>query len=118
MTLKNVVPFFLYLDFLNNYYIIILEFFIFKHLNKLIMRKIIFVLFIAMFYSCTVYYPNQPQHSGPVVYIVNQYSQCVYTNYYVNWFGYPTGHGYRIFRNYTIYSDGTTVWNDGPPIYF
>lgn len=103
------------------------------------MKKVLFIIFVVLLFSIKVdaqhhrhsrgfnvniqtfrnnfCYP-QPQYIRPVVYIVNQYSVCINTVYYVNQCGYRTGHGYRIFRNYVHYSDGTTVWNDSLPVYF
>lgn len=96
------------------------------------MRKILFIIFVVLLFSVKVNaqhnrhlrgfsvniqmfgnncYP-QPQCIRPVIYIVNQYSVCINTVYYVNQCGYRTGHGYRVQRNYTHYSDGGMVYND------
>ncbi len=55
-----------------------------------------------------VYFPSM----RPMVYIVNQYSVYLNTVYYVDWYGYHTGHGYTIYRYYTCYSNGATTFVD------
>jgi hypothetical protein len=95
---------------------------------------ILIIVFCALFFSIKVqaqrrhqptFYINVYRNNNvyfqsmrPVIYVVNKYSICVNTVYYLDNCGYQTGHGYRIFRNYTRYSDGMTIWRDSPLVYF